>query len=127
MNDGSSRIFIQIDEILIHVLDDQLVGFFGHPRMNESMTSLDQRGTLLQMWDIRRQVEQRIAIELCLVVQELVRRLGVDAGLGHGVFGSLCRILVATPRLVITSTRTAAGVLLVVVLLARLDELFGVD
>jgi hypothetical protein len=36
MDNPSSRVFIQINNIFVDILHDKLIGLFGHPGMNKS-------------------------------------------------------------------------------------------
>ena len=80
MNNARRRVLVQIDEVLIHIFHDKLVRFLRHISVHEA-----------------REVEEGVAVERGLVVQELVRRLGRDAHRGHLVLGHGRGVFVPAP------------------------------
>ena len=73
------------------------------------------------------EVERRIAVEVHLVVQELVRAPAGYPDVGYLVLGDRRCILVARPCLVEDRARVVAEVLLVRVFLDLLNDSIGVD
>ena len=75
VNDGRSRVFIQIDNVFIEIFHDKFISIRWHPCMNETchmwVLTFEEK---LDYHDSRCEIQQRIAVKSTFVMKELICR-----------------------------------------------------